>query len=153
MRLDFRADAILQRRNDLSARRVVFRVGGEDEHDIQRKAHRITLNLHVAFLHDVEQADLDLAGQIRQFIDREDAAIRARQQSVVNGEFAAERVAAFGGFDGIDVADDVGNRHVGRGKLLDIAFVAGTPDNRRCVSLFFDQVAALAADRERKGCR
>jgi len=40
-----------------------------------------SFDLHIAFLHDVEQRHLDLAGQIRQLIHRKDAAIRARQQS------------------------------------------------------------------------
>jgi hypothetical protein len=43
-----------------------------------RQTHGITLNLHVAFLHDVEECDLNLAGEIGQFVDGEDAAIRAR---------------------------------------------------------------------------
>ena len=42
----------------------------------------------------------------------------------MDGEFASERVTALGGFDGIDIPDDVGNGHVGSGKLFDIAVVA-----------------------------
>ena len=60
MRADLRADAVLQRRDDLAARRVVLRIGAEHQRHVERQAHRIALNLHVAFLHDVEQADLDL---------------------------------------------------------------------------------------------
>ena len=88
VRADLAADAILERRHDLAARRVVFRIRREHEHDIERQAHRVALNLHVAFLHDVEQADLNLAGQVGQFVDGEDAAIGARQQAVVNRQFA-----------------------------------------------------------------
>ncbi len=66
MRTNLRADAVLQRRNDFAARRVVLWIGGENQRDIQPQAHRVALNLHVAFLHDVEQSDLDLAGEIRQ---------------------------------------------------------------------------------------
>jgi hypothetical protein len=54
--------------------------------------HRIALNLYVAFLHDVEQPDLDLARQIGQFVDGEDAAIGARQQSVVDRQFIGNSV-------------------------------------------------------------
>ena len=89
MRHDLGADAILQRRNYFSARGVVFRVRREDQHHIQRQAYRVTFNLHVAFLHDVEKAHLNFAGQVRQFINGEDAAIRARQQSVMNRQFIA----------------------------------------------------------------
>ena len=89
MRADLAADAVLQRRDDLAARGVVFRIRGEDQQHVERQAHRIALNLHVAFLHDVEQADLNLAGQVGQFVDGEDAAVGARQQAVVHGQFVA----------------------------------------------------------------
>ena len=78
MRHDLGADAIFERRYDLAARRVVFRVCRKDQHHIQRQTHRITFNLHVAFLHDVEKTDLNFAGEIGKFINRKDAAIRAR---------------------------------------------------------------------------
>ncbi len=84
VRADLAADAVFQRRDDLAARRVVFRIGGEHQHHVERQADRIAFDLDVAFLHDVEQADLDFAGQIGQFVDGEDAAIGARQQAVVN---------------------------------------------------------------------
>ena len=127
VRHDLGADAILQRRDDLSARGVVFRVRRKHQHHVQRQAHRITLNLHVAFLHDVEESDLNLAGEIGQFVDREDAAIRARQQTVMNRQLVAQQVSALGGLDRIDVADDVGDRHVGRRELLDKTCVAIDP--------------------------
>ena len=72
-----------------AARRVVFRIGAEHHRHIEGQADRVALNLHIAFLHDVEQADLDFSRQVRQFVDGEDAAIGARQQSVVHREFAA----------------------------------------------------------------
>ena len=94
VRADLAADAILERRDDLAARGVIFRVGGEYQHQVERQAHRVALNLHVAFLHDVEQAHLDLAGQIGQFVDGEDAAVGARQQAVVNGQLVRDILAA-----------------------------------------------------------
>ena len=78
VRANFAADAILERRDDLSARRVVLRIRGEDQQHVERQANRVALNLDVAFLHDVEQADLNFAGEIGQFVDGEDAAIGAR---------------------------------------------------------------------------
>ena len=90
VRANLRSDAVLQRSDDLAARGVVLGIGAEHQRHIERQADGVALNLHVAFLHDVEQADLNLAGQIGQFVDGEDAAIGARQQAVVHGEFAAE---------------------------------------------------------------
>ena len=121
VRANLRADAVFQRSHDLAARGVVLGVGAEHQHHIERQPNRIALNLNVAFLHDVEQSDLDLSRQIGQLVDREDAAIGARQQAVVDGEFAAQFVATLGGLDGIDVADQVGDGDVGRGQLLDVA--------------------------------
>ena len=90
VRPDLRPDAILQRRDDLAARRVVFRVRREHHQQIERQPDGIALNLDVPFLQDVEQADLDLAGQVGQLVDGEDAAVRARQQAIVHREVVAE---------------------------------------------------------------
>ena len=90
MRANFAADAVLERRDDLAARRVILGIGGEDEQHVERQANRVALNLDVAFLHDVEEADLNLAGEIGQFVDGEDAAIGAGQQAVVDGQFVAK---------------------------------------------------------------
>ena len=146
VRHDFGADAILQRRDDFSARRVVFGVGRKDQHHIQRQTHRVTLNLHVAFLHDVEETDLNLAGEIRQFIDREDAAVRARQQPVMNRQLVAQQVTAFGGLDRIDVADDVGDGHVRRGKFFDKARIAIDPVDWRRVAMQLKRLPSVSGD-------
>ena len=90
VRADLRADAVLERRDDLAARRVVLGVRGEDHQHVQRQADRIALDLHVAFLQDVEQAHLDLAGEVGQLVDGEDAAVGARQQAVVHRQLVAE---------------------------------------------------------------
>ena len=68
-------DAILERRDDLAAGGVVLGIRGEADHDIERQPHRIAFDLDVAFLHDVEEADLDLSGQIGKLVEREDSAI------------------------------------------------------------------------------
>ena len=127
VRADLRADAIFQRRDDLAARRVVLRIGREDHQQVERQADGIALNLDVAFLKDVEQADLNLAGEIGQLVDAEDAAVGARQQTVVNRELVGELQPAARRLDRIDVAEHVGNRHVRRGELLDIARLARQP--------------------------
>ena len=43
VRADLAADAVLQRRDDLAARGVVLRVGGEDHAHVERQAHRVAL--------------------------------------------------------------------------------------------------------------
>ena len=88
VRANFRSHAIFQRGDDLAARRVILRIRTEHQRNIERQPDRISLNLHIAFLHDVEQSHLDLSRQIGEFVDREDAAIGAGQQAVVNRQFA-----------------------------------------------------------------
>src|SRR5690606_29017730 len=65
VRLDLRTDAILEWSDDLPAGGVVLRIRREHEHDVERETDGVALNLHVPLLHDVEQTDLDLAGEIR----------------------------------------------------------------------------------------
>ena len=144
---NLRADAVFERSDDLAARRVVLGIGAEDQGDIEREADGIALNLHIAFLHDVEQRHLDLSGEVGQFVDGEDAAIGARQQAVVHGEFAGEILAAAGRLDGVEIADQIGNRDVGRGQLFDVALVAAKLGDRRGVAALRDQVAAALAER------
>ena len=144
---DLRADAVLQRRDDLAARGVVLRVGGEDDRHIQRQAHRVALNLHIAFLHDVEQRHLDLAGEVGQLVDGEDAAVGARQQAVVHGQLGAQVLVGARRLDGVDIAHQVGHGHVRRGQLFHVAVVRRHPRDRRLVAQLRDQVARKLGDR------
>src|SRR5712692_9740069 len=75
MRADFGADAILQGSNDFAARRVILRIRAEDKRDIKRQPERVSLNLNIAFLHDVEKAYLNFPCEVRQFINGKNAAI------------------------------------------------------------------------------
>ena len=59
-----------------------------------------------------------LPGEIGQLVDGENAAIGARQQSVVNGQLIAQQVSALRGLDRIDVADDVSDGYVRRCQFL-----------------------------------
>src|SRR5580704_505815 len=102
---NFRADAVFERGDDFSSSRVVFGICAEDDSNVERKTDGVALNLYVAFLHDVEQADLNFSGEVGKFVDGEDAAIGAGQQAVVDGELARQFVTAAGGLDGIDIAD------------------------------------------------
>ena len=47
--------------DNLAARRIVLRIRRENEHQIERKPYRVPLDLNIAFLHHVEQADLNFA--------------------------------------------------------------------------------------------
>ena len=51
------------------------------------------------------------------------------------------------GFDGVDVADHVGDGDVGCGEFLDISAIARNPGNRRGIAFLGHPVAAGAADR------
>ena len=147
MRADFRADAIFERRNNFAAGGVVFGIRGEYESDIKRQADGITLNLHVAFLHDVEKADLNFSGKIGQFIDRKNAAISARQKTIMHGQFAGQFMAAASCFDGINIANQIGNGHIWRGQFLDVTLLGREISNCRAVSAFGNQFLAAAANR------
>jgi len=85
VRANLRANAVFEWRDDFPAGRVIFGVRAKDDRDIERQANRIALNLHVAFLHDVKQPDLNFSGEIGKFVDGEDAAIGAGKQAVMNG--------------------------------------------------------------------
>ena len=56
---------------------------------------------------------------------------------VVHAQLAAEGVTAFGGLDGIDVADDIGDRHVRRRELLDVALLRAIARRWRCLLPLF----------------
>jgi len=51
-----------------SARGVILGIGSENEEHVEREAQWIALNLNVAFLHDVEEADLDFSGKVGELI-------------------------------------------------------------------------------------
>ena len=123
MRID-RADAVLERRDDPAAVGVILGVGREDHADVEVEPDRVAADLDVALLEHVEQADLDLGGEVGQLVDAEDAAIGARNQAEVHRQLARE-IAALGVLDHVDLADQVGDRHVGRGQLFVIALVRG----------------------------
>src|SRR5580704_11559612 len=70
VRANFRTDAVFQWGDDFSARGVILGVRGEDKQDVERHPDRVALNLHVALLHDIEEANLDFTREIGQFVDR-----------------------------------------------------------------------------------
>src|SRR5262249_46609404 len=147
MRLNLGADAVFERRDDLASRRVIFGIGREDQQHVQRQSYRVALNLHVPFLHYVEQSDLNLPGQVRQFVDGDDSAIGAGQQSARDRQLVREQMPSARGLDRVDVADDVRDGHVGRRQLFNISRVGFDPGDRRVVAFFGDESFAVSADR------
>ena len=91
-----------------------------------------------------------LPGEVRQLVDGEDAAVGPRQQPVVHRQLVGEVEARLRRLDRIDVADHVGDRHVGRRELLDVACLARQPGDRQRVALCGDPRAARAADRRER---
>ena len=138
VRPGLRPEAILERRDDPAPARVVLGIGRCDDEEVERQPDLEAADLDVALLEDVEQADLDPLGEVRQLVDREDAAVRARDEAVVERQLVAE-VAALGDADRIDLADEVGDRDVGCRELLRVAPVAREPVDRRLVAVLVDR--------------
>ena len=124
VRADLGAEPVLQRGDDATAVGVVLGVGaGHDEH-VERQPQRVAAHLDVALLHHVEHRHLDALGEVGQLVDRDDAAVCARDQAVGDGLRVAE-AAALGHLDRVDVTDQVGHAGVGGGQLLGVAARCG----------------------------
>ena len=54
--------------------------------------------------------------------------------------FTTSFVAGTRGFDGINIADEVGNRYIGRGELFDVTFDRRHPRDRSIVAKRRDEV-------------
>ena len=115
MRANLSADAVLQWSDDLSACGVVFRIRCKDEQNVKSQTQRVTLNLDITFLHDVEEAYLNFTSEIRKFVHGENAAIRARQEAVMNRQLVGEVTSAARRLDGVQIADDVRDGDIRRG--------------------------------------
>ena len=144
MGADLRAEAVLQRRDDPAAVRVVLRVGRREEDQVEREADLVAAHLDVALLEHVEQADLDALGEVGQLVDGEDAAVGARDEAVVERELVGQ-VAALGHLDRVDLADQVGDRRVGRGELLAVATATVDPLDRGVLAVLGDQLPRRSA--------
>ena len=146
MRPDLRSQAVLERRDDPAARRVVLRVRRGDHVQVQRQTDGEPADLDVALLEHVEQPDLDPLGEVGQLVDRDDAAVGARDQAVVEGQLVRQ-VAALGDLDRVDLADEVGDRDVRRGELLGVAPVARQPVDGGLVAVALHDGLGGRADR------
>jgi hypothetical protein len=124
-----------------------LRVGREDEQQVERQANREAANLQITFFEEVEQADLDAGGEIRQLVDGEDAAMRARHDAEMDDLRVGIGQSAGGGLDRIDVAEQIGDRHVRRRQLLGVATFARQPFDRRVVAGLGQQPLGPGRDR------
>ena len=127
---DFGAVPVLERGDDPTAVGVIFRVCAGHDVDIQRQADLVAADLHIPLFHDVEEADLDFFAQIRQFVDGEDAPVRAGNKTVMDRQLV-RKVPPLGDFDRIDLADQIGDRDVRRGELFAVSFFAPEPGDFR----------------------
>ena len=146
MRAHHRADPVLERSDDPAPVGVVFGIGREHHADVEVEPDRIAADLDIALLEHVEQAHLDLGGEVGQLVDAEDASVGAGNQAEVHRHLARE-IAALGVLDHVDLADQVGDRHVGSGELFVIAVVAADPGDRRVIAALGDQVSGVFRDR------
>ena len=128
VRVDHRADAVLQLRNHLAAAIVRGRIGGEEDQHVDVEPHRIAADLHVALLKNVEQADLDQLVEFGQLVHRKDPPVHAGNQSEVQRLLGRHGRAA-GQPSGIDLADHVGKLRAG-GKSLGVPPFARPPGDR-----------------------
>jgi len=46
------------------ARRIVFGIRGENKQHVERQPQRVALNLNIALLHDVEEANLNFSREV-----------------------------------------------------------------------------------------
>ena len=106
MGADLGAEPVLQRGDDPAAVGVVLGVGRGHQQHVERQPQRVAADLDVALLHHVQQRDLDALGEVGQLVDRDDAAVRPRDQAEVDGLRVAE-AAALGDLHRVDVADQV----------------------------------------------
>ena len=147
MRHDLAPQPVLERGDDFTSRGVVLGVRGKAQEHVKRETHGVAFDLDVPFLHDVEESDLHLAGEIGELIQREDAAIGAWEHSVLDRQLVRQQVATAGRLDRIEVSDDIGDRHVGGREFLDVPTLAIEPRDRCVVPRFGDELARVLRDR------
>ena len=91
-------------------------------------------------------------GEVRQFVDTEDAAVAARDQAVMDGQLVGQ-VAPLGDLDRVHLADQIGDRDVGGGQFLAVALLPPDPAEERAIALLGEHFLALAGDRRERVLR
>ena len=87
MGANLRTETILQWRNEPTAVCVVVGVGRREQQHIERKPKFEATDLHVALFKNVQQTDLDAFGKVGKFVNGENAAVGAGDETEVNGLF------------------------------------------------------------------
>src|SRR5438105_120069 len=146
VRANFGANAVFERGDNFPTRGVILGIGGEDDEHVEWQPQRIALNLNVAFLHDVEETDLNFSGKVGKFVNGKDAAVGAWEKAVVDGELVGKVAAAASRANRVDIANYVGHGHVRRGEFFDKPVVARHPSDGSIVAFAGDFFAARAAD-------
>src|SRR5215813_2325149 len=146
MRHDLGANAILQWCDDLSTSGVVFRVCREHQQNIELQPDWVSFNLHISFLHDVEKTNLNLAREVGKFVNRKDASVSSRQQTIMNRQLIAEKMAALRGFNRIYVANDVRYGHIRCGEFFDKPCIAVNPIQRGHIAMQLEFLPAIRRD-------
>src|SRR5258706_3007364 len=146
VRADLDVEAVFQRRDDPAAAGIVLGGGARHDHHVERQGSLVAFHFDVLLFHHIEETHLDFFGEIGELVDGEDAAVGARDQAVMDRLLVGE-VAPLGDLDGVDLADQIGDRDVRRRELFAVPVVAPDPFDREGVAFFFQPAAAGAADR------
>src|SRR5208283_997943 len=139
-----------QRRNNFSASGVVLRIGGKNQQNIKRQAQWVSFNLNIAFLHDVEQPNLNFPSQIGQLVHCKYSSVSARKQAVMNRQFVRKIATTSRSPDGVNVPDDIGNRNVWRGQFLHVPLIPGHPRDGSIVALDSHFLSTRTANRTQR---
>ena len=108
MSADLSTESIFQRGDDATAVRVVLGVRRGHQDKVERQRNLVATNLHIAFLKHIEQTDLDALGEVREFVDGEDATVGAGHEAVMQRELVGE-IPTLGHLDRIHFTDQVGD--------------------------------------------
>ena len=132
VRLNQRADAVLELRDHLAAAVVRRRVRGEQDQNVEVELNRIAANLHVALFEDVEQTDLHQFIEFGYLIHRKDAAVHTRNEAEVQ-RFLRGHAHAGRQLGRVDFADHVGELRARR-QPFGVALLARPPGDADCSS-------------------
>ncbi len=146
VRADLGAEAVLERGDDPTAVGVVLRVRARHDERVQRQSQHVAADLDVALLHHVEHRDLDPLGEVGQLVDRDDPAVRPRDQPEVD-RLGVTEAATFRDLHRVDVADQVRDARVRGGQLLGVPLVAVPPRDAQVVAVLGDRGLGAVGDR------
>ncbi len=146
MGADLGTEAVLERGDDASAVGVVLGVGRRHDEQVEVEPQHVATDLDIALLHHVEHGDLDALGEVGQLVDRDDAAVGARDETEVDRVGVAQ-ATTLGHLHRVDVTDEVGDRRVRRGQLLGIALAAVAPRDRQVVTELLGPAQRRRSDR------